>query len=333
MRYFDLKDFDIEPGKHEDRFLSVREKGTMYEYILSPIEKKQACYRCHANLESIRGYFVVKVATSDLEAIALEHRTTNILMTIFSFGGVAGATFVALTWLVILPVRKLHSHIEHVEQQIGQLESGEQTVFPTLPAQHTKDEVADLSRAFNDLIRRLNDANDSLFRMHRGQLQEADRIATAGEMAASLAHEIKNPLAGVLGALQVFDSETREDDQRKELLAEMMSQLERINHAVNDLLSYARPTPPVFAELDINEMIKKTVFLLSQQLKDKALDIKLSPLNGNPIVAADQKMMQQLLWNISLNGLQAMGHSGTLTIRTSRENASLKIEVHDTGSG
>ncbi len=330
---FDLADFHASRNDTINRYMTVTEDGVPYAYILSAIEKNSACYRCHTNRESIRGYFVVKIATDDLQSIAQEHRSTNIVMTILSFGGLAGVTFLALSWVVVFPIRKLHSHIKHVERQIILPERGEHLSLPTIAEQRKKDEIGDLSRAFNGLVKRLNEANTKLQALHLAQLEKADRIATVGEMAASLAHEIKNPVAGVLGALQVFDSETAENDPRKELLGEMMTQLNRINQAVNDLLSYARPTFPVYSRININDVIEKTVLLISQQLTGKTIDITLNLTATHGEIIADMKMMQQLFWNLASNGLQAMGTSGTLTCSTSREDSVVTIEIRDTGPG
>lgn len=330
---FRLDNFSEDRDKDGNRYFAVRENGIMYQYILNPIAKKPECSRCHPRPETNLGYFVVKISTNDLEGIALEHRTTNILMTVLSFGGLAGVTFFGLIWVVIRPVRRLHSHIENVKQQIQHLETGERTNFPTLPESGTNDEIADLTRMFNKLTNRLNEAGSTLFELHQAQLEQADRIATVGEMAASLAHEIKNPVAGVLGAIQVFDAEMNEQDHRKEVVAEMMIQLERVNQAINDLLSYARPAPPAFEEIEIHSLIEKTLTLLSQQIQGKKIEILQKFAEYDIIVHADRKTMQQLLWNIVINGLQAMGEEGTLVIKTLLENISLTIEIEDTGVG
>jgi signal transduction histidine kinase len=83
----------------------------------------------------------------------------------------------------------------------------------------------------------------------------------------------------------------------------------------------------------VNYLVDRTVLLLSQQPRDKAIGIKLKMLDDDLAILADKKMMQQVLWNIALNGIQAMGDSGTLTLLTSRDDGSVKIEIRDTGKG
>ncbi|MBI5470893.1 MAG: HAMP domain-containing protein [Ignavibacteriae bacterium] len=316
-----------------NRYFSVKEDYKVFTYVLSPISNKRECNRCHGASNQFLGYFTTKISTDDLQAIATEHRTTNMLMAGLTFGGVSLSIFLVLTLLVVRPIRSLHSHISEAERGLDNLESGKSITLTSLPEPRGTDEVADLQRTFNNLVARLNVANAQLHVYHQEQLEHADRVASAGEMAASLAHEIKNPVAGVLGALQVLDSEIMLDDQQKELLAEMMAQMERINNAVNDLLSYARPSPPLLTRLDVNEVVRKTILLLSQQIKEKEIQLTLNLTSESATITADKKLLQQLLWNIALNGVQAMKGSGTLLLHTRKQGSSVRIDIQDTGAG
>ena len=330
---FPMENFRPLPEWKGDRFWTVHENGDLYEYIITPIVKKPECYRCHKEPETTCGYFAVNVAMNNLRAISRSHSVNNIMMAAVIFGGLGSVIFIALFVLVISPIRKLRTHMHQVENGLAKLESGEQTMFPLFNSPKSKDEVADLSRAFNNLIEQLNQTNAKLHEMHQMQLEQADRLATTGEMAASIAHEIRNPVAGVLGALQIFDTEISKDDPHKEIIAEMMEQLGRINRTTNDLLSYARPSPPVFEEVKIDEVVEKTISLLSPQLKAASIKMDVSLQNHNTAIIADRNLLQQLLWNIMLNAVQAMPGGGTLAVKTSKENSSVKIEITDTGSG
>ncbi|MFQ5797595.1 MAG: nitrogen regulation protein NR(II) [Bacteroidota bacterium] len=314
-------------------FRRIEENDSLYEYIVTPIVKKQQCYRCHLEPESGRGYFAVKTSVDDLRSVASEHRAINILMTIVTLFGLGGAIYLAVLFLVIRPLSKAQSQINRVENQIDQVEEGEQMRLAPLEIPQTRDEIADLIADFNKFIQRLNEAHARLHTMHQVQLEQADRLASSGEMAASIAHEIKNPLAGVLGALQVFDADTPQDDPRKGIVREMILQLDRINQAINDLLSYARPTAPMFEEIHVNEIIERTLSLLTPQLNGKQVVVNKSLGNNIPPILADQKLIQQLLWNIFLNALQAMETAGTLTVTTVRQNELVKIQIQDTGKG
>ena len=316
-----------------DRFLSIKQNDSLYEFIVTPIQKKPECYNCHPEKESTKGFLAVNISMDDVREASLEHRTINLVMTFITFSGLGIILYLALMFLVIRPVKKLSRQMVDVEEQIEKYEEGKQVQFSELELPRSKDEITGLLTAFNKLIRRLNKTHNKLHEMHQSQLEHADRLATTGEMAAGIAHEIKNPIAGVLGALQVFDSETPPDNDRKEIIAEMISQLERVDHTVNDLLSYARPTLPVFEQADVNELIKKTISLLSQQIKHKQIEITTDSTGGEMKIQADRKQLQQVLWNIMLNAVQSIDYRGHVMINVAMVNVVLKISVKDTGKG
>lgn len=328
-----LDEFTTSIEYPDERFLFRKEGDLPYEYVITPIVKKADCYSCHNETDSVQGYLAVKTSMNDVRSVALQHRTTNIVMTIMILAGWGFVLFIALLFLIIRPISKFREQITHTENALEQFEKGESIRFNELSIPNKYDEIAGLVIAFNKLIHRLNEAHEKLNAMHLTQLEHADRLASAGEMAAGIAHEIKNPIAGVLGALQVFDAETKKDDDRKEIIAEMIIQLERVNHAVNDLLSYARPAPPVFDFLNIGELIKKTISLLSQQIKRKQIEITTDFGERELTIIGDRKQLQQVLWNITLNAVQSIEEKGLVTIGMVNDNSTVKIIIKDTGKG
>lgn len=330
---FPLDKFVEMPESGGARYYTTRENDSLFEYIVAPVVKKKECYTCHREPGSVNGFVAMKFAMDDVRAIALQHRTINILMTVGTFGGLGGILYFALSILVIKPIRRLHAHIRRIEGGVGKLESGQRTRFPLFPEPRANDEIADLCRDFNVMVTSLNDANAKLHELHEVQLEHADRLASTGKIAASIAHEIRNPIAGVLGALQVFDGEVEAGNPRKEILAEMMTQLERVNHTINDLLSYARPAPPAFEPVRVDEVIQKTTSLLSQQFKGNGITLSQDLRSDGAIVSADRKQFQQVLWNVILNAVQASEKTGSVTVASLRENSSVKVTVRDTGKG
>jgi signal transduction histidine kinase len=328
-----IENFAELPAFPGEKFLAIPEKGVLYEYIISPLSNPPQCHSCHDAGDSRRGYLAVKISMSDVVATSSRHRTTNILMVVGVFLGVGIAIVFALLLFVIRPVGRLRDQMRNVSNEIDTVGRGEQIRFSELPPVERKDEIGELVATYNKLIGRLNQANAQLHDMHQGQLEQADRLATTGEMAASIAHEIRNPIAGVLGALQVMLDELGADDPRREILEEMKTQVERVNHAVTDLLAYARPLPPMFEETSLNDIITRTSTMLSRQMRDKNLDV-IHVLEPRPVmIVGDRKQLQQVLWNIILNGMQAMDERGVMTISLTEQSGTAIIAVTDTGSG
>jgi signal transduction histidine kinase len=314
-------------------YLSIREPDSLFEYILVPIVKKPACYSCHHEQVPTQGYFGVKLRLDDLSAMSSGHRLGNIVMTLVTFLGLGAVLFIVLSVLVIKPIRRLHHHIRAIEREIGHLGTGARLLFPEFAVPRSRDEIAGLSRDFNSLVERLSAAYAELSRLHQTRLEQADRLASVGQMAAGMAHEIKNPVAGILGALQVFEADMPDSDPRREILAEMKLQLERINHAVNDLLAFARPTPPRFERMQVDGMIERTLTLFRPQLKNTHITLTTSLEDGGVSILADRKQLQQVLWNVLLNAVQAMGTDGVLTIAARRVDGRIDVLVDDTGKG
>ena len=279
------------------------------------------------------GYFALKISVNDVLAAAKEHSIINVILIIFTFAGIGAVVFIALSLLVTRPVKEMQAQIREIESQMDEIELGGQVQFAQIKKPNRSDDIAGLIDSFNKLVRRLNKAHIKLYEMHQAQLAQADRLITTGEMAANIAHEIKNPLTGALGALEIIMEDMPKDNSCIAIMQEIIVQLERINQAVNDLLSYARPADPVFEKINLNEIIKRTLSLLESQIKAENIKVNLSLMKNIPILTADEKLIQQLFWNILLNAVQSMKNNGTLTIKTEKENSTVKIEIQDTGKG
>lgn len=328
-----MGEFTEEPGFPGGAFLSRSEGGIPYQYVVTPVKRKPGCYSCHPGSESVLGYMAVKITMAGIHASSMEHRTMNIVMTIATFGGIGVVVAASLFLLVIRPVSRLRFRMGTLKNQLDRVEKGQALHFTPLDHDGRDDEISGLITTFNALVGRLNEAHAVLHDLHEKQLEQADRLATTGEMAASMAHEIRNPLAGVLGALQVIEAEMPESDPNRPIVGEMMVQLERMNLAVNDLLAYARPAPPKFDTTDLNGIIDRTLAILNSQIQKKKLVVDLDLDAGVPAITADKKLLQQLFWNLILNALQATDPGGRIGIATAGSNGAVRVTVADTGRG
>lgn len=162
-----------------------------------------------------------------------------------------------------------------------------------------------------------------------------DRLAAVGRVGAGLAHEIRNPLGAMRGAIQVLQSDTIPESRQASLMDIILRESDRLNAIITNFLTYATPTAGNFAEIDVGEAILDTLTLLRHS-PDVGADHKLlEVLPSKPVViSADATQLKQIFWNLARNAIQAMDKGGTLRIRLeSIPHDRIKISFEDTGQG
>jgi len=194
------------------------------------------------------------------------------------------------------------------------------------------------------------------------KLIHSEKLAAVGQMSASLAHEIRNPLASLSGSIQVLKGELRLNGANGRLMDIAVEETDRLNHFISQFLDFANPKPPQFVNTRVLTLIQDTVVLLKNS-REVPADVKIIVHggDGDALCRIDPHQIKQVLWNICLNGIQAMpggGHLEIITKKTSVSNlpepdspslsgerwiekdpalpktqASLKIEIRDEGAG
>ena len=173
----------------------------------------------------------------------------------------------------------------------------------------------------------------STLREMEARMRQADRLASLGRMSANIAHEIRNPLASMTGAIEVLTgSSTINADERESLRQIVTRESERLNRIIKDFLAYARPTPLQRARTDIAALLDDVLVLLEHRpLPD---DVKLVRTFTSPLWAdVDANALRQSLWNLCLNAVEAMPEGGELSVGASARAARIEIWVADTGRG
>ena len=169
------------------------------------------------------------------------------------------------------------------------------------------------------------------------ELIQAEKLTSLGQMAASIAHEVNNPLAGVLVYTQLLTKKIANDKLSKEIaldyLSKMGSELTRSTRLIRNLLDFARQSPPALREVDINEVVNRAFDLAAHSAELQNVRV-IKELNSTlPKLMADFDQLQQVCTNLIMNAIQAMPEGGKLTLHTSTDDSQLKIEVQDTGCG
>jgi two-component system sensor histidine kinase PilS (NtrC family) len=166
-------------------------------------------------------------------------------------------------------------------------------------------------------------------------VRRKDRLAAVGRVAAGLAHEIRNPLGAMRGAIQVMQTNTPPESANASLMEIVMRESDRLNKIITNFLSYARPRVNNFSELDVREAIDETFLLLkhSPDVKDSHKLVYLRP-DDKIMISADPTQLKQIFWNLSRNAMSAMPEGGILTVTTERDaNDRVRITFSDTGCG
>jgi len=162
-----------------------------------------------------------------------------------------------------------------------------------------------------------------------------DRLAAIGRMAASIAHEIRNPLAAMRGSIQMLRSEMDTDSHQTELMEIILRESDRLNRIITDFLSYARPRSLVESKVDVGVLLHQTFALLrhSPEILETQSIIEVMP-DEPLIVDADEGQLKQVFWNLARNALQAMPQGGTLKTYLEKNSSNrLRVSFSDTGRG
>ena len=169
------------------------------------------------------------------------------------------------------------------------------------------------------------------------RMREADRLAVIGRLAANIAHEIRNPLASLSGAIEVLARDLAPDESRTHLMEIVLRESDRLNMIIKDFLEYARPAPPAYGLVNLAEILDEVLLLLEHRAH--ASPPKVIREYGEHLPAyLDSQQMRQAIWNLCLNAVEAMPEGGELRVAArSRRDGTwqqwLEVEIGDTGGG
>jgi two-component system NtrC family sensor kinase len=302
------------PPVHERARIFTAASGHRVLGIVNPIQNQPSCTSaaCHAHGldETVLGVLDVTVSLDDVDRQIAASRGR-----IVGLASVAVAVAGFLLWwlsrrLVSRPVQALTAGTRRVA-------AGDLTT--TIPA-NGRNELSELARAFNAMTARLSDAQH--------QLTQADKLASVGRLAAGVAHEINNPLTGVLTYASFLLDRVQADPELHADLEVIVRETKRCREIVRGLLDFARQTPPRRQSTDLNHVARQAVAVVMNQLQLGHVALALDLADDLPPVEADPNQMQQVMVNLLLNAADAVGERGG-TIRLASRQAQLQPRGHE----
>lgn len=264
---------------------------------------------------------------SFLAILGMERRMQFSATLIIIFSGVVlacGALLAILAMQVQRPIAEL-------EEKISRVRDGDLSVRVSFGDR--ADEIGALGRDFNEMVTQIRQSREEIQRLHRTQMSRAEHFATLGELAAGLAHEVRNPLAGIAGFINVLGAELPQDSQLKDVIGDVEQEIQQINRILTDLLETARPKPPSIRLTDLNQTVEHAVSLARQQVLSKPIEISFIRTEGLPLVEHDPDQIHQVLLNLLLNSIQAIERSGNVRAEVVARGAFVDIVVSDNGRG
>lgn len=299
----------------------VRAHSRGVVHVVQPFVNTSDCQSCHRAAGSI-------VAWLDMDVDVNEHSIGFATFTSLSaaLGGLyllAAVTILVpgLATIVLRPLKRLTDAMDRVRD-------GDLSVAVEPGGTREIDSVVS---GFNRMVVDLRTARAAEEEARRLQLERVEQLAVVGELAAGLAHEVRNPLSGVKAVVDVLAREC-EDASRRHVLHDASGELVRIDQILKELLQFARPKPPALAPFDFNALVRDAV-ALTFPADAAAPRVRCAVDEALPAAMGDAGQIRQVLVNLLLNAQQASIGTGEIVVSTGRSDGWLWCRVHDAGAG
>jgi two-component system, NtrC family, sensor kinase len=236
------------------------------------------------------------------------------------------ATLLSFIWSHYL-TRSI-DRLSHAARKIGQ---GQFDIHVKVPS---RDEIGQLSQSFNHMAGELN-YRDKALKETQAALIQSEKMAAFGQIGAGIAHEVKNPLAGILGLTQISLRKIEKDTLLHQNLTIIEKETRRCKTIIENLLKFARQEKISFTKVNINQIVDDAATIVDHQLGINHIRLKKHLAEGLPDVRGNTNQLQQVLLNLLINAQQAMdGQPGRITLSTGLSgDGRVEIRVKDTGKG
>ncbi|MGB7555334.1 MAG: ATP-binding protein [Candidatus Korobacteraceae bacterium] len=242
----------------------------------------------------------------------------------------AGAFLICVTVIMVLAVSVRRPMLE-LQEKIARVRLGDMDVAVGFAVRN--DEIGDLGRDFNNMVAQLKASREEIQHLHQTQMSRAEHFATLGELAAGLAHEIRNPLAGIAGVIEIIGRDLPPNSPARSVIKDAKEEAVQINRILTELLEIARPKPPQVRIGDLCSTVEHAVMFARQQAITKRIMVELEIKDVIPPVEHDPNQINQVLLNLLLNAIQSMDKPGVIRVSLESDEDDVLITVADEGKG
>ncbi len=228
----------------------------------------------------------------------------------------------------ILNWEDIRREVVRIDQEVELIKRGGDTVlvgFSTSPRKNVKGEMVGAIVIFRDLTE---------IKKMRENMRYKDRLASLGELTAGIAHEIRNPLAGIKTTAQALKSEFDPQDPKCEYLEKIIKEINRTNSLLQELFIFARPQKPQFVPYDVTKVLERVISMQEKSIEERGVEIKKDYAPDLPLVPLDPNQIYQVFLNLIINAVQAMPKGGDLFLTVKQDGKDwISVIIRDTGVG
>jgi two-component system NtrC family sensor kinase len=294
--------------------------------IIDPIYNEPSCMQsnCHEPTKKVLGVLDISMKLGEVDKGMRESRNRLLLFGIVAIAAVSLMIYLLVNRIVLKPIHAIVAATQKVAA--GDLHYK--------IALHKKDEIGMLAHSFNEMTQKLSEA--------QRQVYQTQKLAAVGQLAAGVAHEINNPLTGVLSYSSFLLKRAEDKPEFKEDLEVIVRETKRCRGIVKGLLDFSRQSAPEKHKSEVNEIVDRAVRIVQTQLEDRRVSLALDISPELPKIQADANQIQQVVVNLLLNANDAVEPGGGITLTTGFASdgstpqgtgKEVEIRIQDTGCG
>jgi two-component system NtrC family sensor kinase len=321
--------------------------------MITPIYNEPSCTYapCHAHpaAVSVLGVLDLQMNLSRVDQEINSLRMRTLLLSLLEVGFVGAFIVFFTSSFVAKPIRKLiratHAISDMKLDKPIRIQSSEElddlAQSFDLMRQRLKGAMEENAEFTHQLEDKVRERTSQLEAAHQ-KLIQSDRLASLGQLAASVAHEINNPISGVLNLSKLMQRILQDDgippgrvEEFRRYLSQVSAETARVGRIVSDLLAFSRRSRPQRSAADVNEIVRTTVSLVSHKLQLAGVEVELQLAAALPRIRCDESQIQQVVMNLVLNAAESIRGGGRVTIvsREAGDRTGVVLEVRDTGAG